>query len=144
LGEYYLSAGRNDEAISELETVLAARPGDGMTLNNLAWLYHLKGNPLALATAEKAHAALPASPEIADTYGWILVQSKRVEEGLSVLTKAAQQAPSNPQIQFHLAYALAESGQDEQAKAVLRQLVGAGMDSATRVQARQLLEKLGG
>ena len=79
-----------------------------MALNNLAWLYHLEGNPLALATAEKAHAMLPDSPEVADTFGWLLVQSQRVDDGLNVLKTAAQQAPSNPQIQFHLAYALAE------------------------------------
>lgn len=143
LGEYYLSAGLNAGAISEFEKVIEARPVDGFALNNLAWLYHLEGNPLALATAEKAHAALPSVPEVADTYGWILVQSHRVEEGLNVLTKAAQQAPSNAQIQFHLAYALAEAKQSEQAIAILRQLVGASADPATRAQARQLLVKLG-
>jgi putative PEP-CTERM system TPR-repeat lipoprotein len=144
LGEYYMLAGRNREAISELEQVVAARPTDGMALNNLAWLYHLAGNPLALATAEKAHAMLKDSPEVADTFGWLLVQSQRVEEGLNVLKTAAQQAPSNPQIQFHLAYALAELDHDEQAIAILRQLTGAGVDSATRTQAQQLLAKLKG
>jgi putative PEP-CTERM system TPR-repeat lipoprotein len=144
LGEYYLSAGRNREAISELEQVVAARPTDGMALNNLAWLYHQEGNPLALATAEKAHAMLQDSPEVADTFGWLLVQSHRLEEGLKVLKTAAQQAPSNPQIQFHLAYALAELDHDEEAIAILRQLTGAGVDSATRAQAKQLLAKLKG
>ncbi len=144
LGDYYLSTGRNREAISELEQVVAARPTDGMALNNLAWLYHLEGNPLALATAEKARAMLPDSPDVADTFGWLLVQNHRVEEGLNVLKTAAQQAPSNSQIQFHIAYALAESEQNEQAIVILRKLLGAGVDSATRAQAQQLLEKLKG
>jgi cellulose synthase operon protein C len=144
LGEYYLSAGRNSEAISEFEMVLAARPLDGFALNNLAWLYHLAGNPLALATAEKAHAVMPLEAEITDTYGWILVQSQRLEEGLGMLTKAAQQAPSNPQIQLHLAYALAQSKQEERAIAILQQLVGAEVDTATRTQAQHLLSKLEG
>lgn len=144
LGEYYLSAGRNAEAIAEFEQVVAARPTDGFALNNLAWLYHLEGNPLALATAEKAHATVPTEPEVADTYGWILVQSKRVEEGLEVLKKAAEQAPSNAQIQLHLAHALAEAEQREQAIVILRQLVGTDVDSATRAQAQQLLAMLGG
>jgi predicted Zn-dependent protease len=144
LGDYYLSTGRNREAISELEQVVAARPTDGMALNNLAWLYHLEGNPLALATAKKARAMLPDSPDVADTFGWLLVQNHRVEEGLNVLKTAAQQAPSNSQIQFHIAYALAESEQNEQAIVILRKLLGAGVDSATRAQAQQLLEKLKG
>ena len=144
LGEYYLSVGRNREAISELEQVVAARPADGMALNNLAWLYHLEANPLALATAEKAHAMLPDSPEVADTFGWLLVQSQRADEGLRVLKIAAQQAPSNPHIQFHLAYALAELDDDEQATAILRKLTGSGVDAAIRAQAQQLLAKLKG
>jgi putative PEP-CTERM system TPR-repeat lipoprotein len=143
LGEYFLAAGRNDEAIAEYEIVIAARPTDGYALNNLAWLYHLQGNPRALATAEKAQAALPDAPEIADTHGWILVQSQRVDEGLRVLEKAARQAPSNPQIQFHFAYALAESEQGEQARELLLKLVDADMDSETRAQAQKLLAKLG-
>ena len=145
LAEYHMAAGRNDAAISELAKVVEARPQDALALNNLAWLYQQGNDPRALPTAERAYAAAPKVASIADTYGWILVMSKAVDKGLVVLQQAADLAPDNGQIQFHLAYALAEAGQRERAVGILRRATSSSTASfESRSDAEKLLATLDG
>src|SRR5262249_6235204 len=73
------------QAIEEYERVLAHEPDDPRLLNNLAWLYRVTGNEKALETARKAYRLAPDLHDIADTYGWILLQKGRVAEALPVL-----------------------------------------------------------
>ena len=49
-----------------------------------------------------AAALSPSSPEILDTYGWILLGQGQTEQAVDVLKKAAQLAPDNTEIKAHL------------------------------------------
>lgn len=102
--ETYAKNGQKDKAIAQYELLLRSNPRSPGVLNNLAWLYHETGDARALPTARKAYELAPKVPDIADTYGWILVQAGQVDAGLPLL-RAASVASDNPQIDKHYAEA---------------------------------------
>lgn len=101
---YEMGQGRFNTAINELEKALANQKNKSPALmNNLAWAYmETKQNTKALKYSKQAYQAAPNVAAIADTYGWILVQSKQVKEGIVILEKANQLAPKNTEIRQHL------------------------------------------
>lgn len=142
LAEAYHIAGQHRRAIEQYELIVRAEPDGAFFLNNLAWLYHEIGDERAEATAEKAYRAAPDAPAIADTYGWILVQRSKVEQGLEILERAVSGAPDNRDIRFHYAVALAKSGAARQAREQLRRLLEADGEFAGKAQAKQMFEQL--
>ncbi len=98
----YQQQGNSDAAISWYEKTLALAPKLPAAANNLAWLYYEKGDERALKLAEMAATLSPSSPEILDTYGWILLGQGQAEQAVDVLKKAAQLAPDNTEIKAHL------------------------------------------
>jgi Tfp pilus assembly protein PilF len=56
--------------------------------------------------AEKAYRLAPRDANVADTYGWALVEAGQVEKGLRYLREAQVRAPNNTEIQSHLNEAL--------------------------------------
>ena len=106
---------RNTEAIAEGETILRQEPNNGIAVNNLAALYQQVGDKRALEFAERAIQLVPDSPDVADTLGWILVQSKQqLPRGIELLRQAVAKK-ADPQIRYHLAAAYAKAGQREEA-----------------------------
>jgi putative PEP-CTERM system TPR-repeat lipoprotein len=101
LAEHLLNKGDHPAAIAEYETLTQRSPA-AAHLNNLAWLYQSTGDARAEATAKRAHDAAPDNPQVADTYGWILLEKGRVGEALPLLTKAAQALPGDAEVQEHL------------------------------------------
>ncbi len=112
---YLNSLQRNAEAIAEGETILKQEPDNGIAVNNLAALYQQVGDKRALEFAERAMQLAPQSPDVADTLGWILVQSnQQLPRGLELLRQALAQK-ADPLIRYHLAAAYAKTGQREEA-----------------------------
>lgn len=142
LAGYYEGVGRSDEAIVEYEQLAQRKPPDPAILNNLAWLLHEKGDERALGLAQQAHLAAPKVPEIADTYGWILVQRNQAAEGLDVLQAALTGSPGNPDIQYHVAAAYAKSGQQKKAAELLRESLKSGKEFRSREAAESLLSSI--
>ena len=138
----YLADGKQDAAIGEYEKILDKQPENTAALNGLAWLYHEKGKPGALVMARKASKLAPDNPAIQDTYGWILVQSGGATSGLAALEYAASKLPNNREVQYHLAYALVETGQADKAKAILDKILKDGKPFGDRDKAEVLLGKL--
>ncbi|MCC7412844.1 MAG: PEP-CTERM system TPR-repeat protein PrsT [Gammaproteobacteria bacterium] len=135
-------SGDDARAIEQYEATLQKSPDNPVVLNNLAWLYDQKGDKRAVEVAERAYRTAPKSPEIADTYGWILVRHGKVERGTQLLEKAAEQMPGNPDIQYHLAASLARVGQDERAKKILGALLDDDTPFSERAEAEKLLADL--
>ena len=135
-------AGDIGRATQEYETVLNSEPGSVLALNNLAWLYHENRDPRALELAERAYNALPQRPEIMDTYGWLLVESGKVERGLKLLQPAAERAPDNADIAFHYAAALARAGDKFNAREILENLLSRATAFSEREAAEDLLKTL--
>jgi tetratricopeptide (TPR) repeat protein len=141
LATAYESAGRPADAMREYETTLSHNPRHLLALNNLAWLYLKATDPRALATAERAYALAPNSPTIADTYGWALLQSGQAATGVKVLQHAASDN-TNGAIQIHYATALVRTGDRENARRILTQVVAGNFRESDRSQAEHLLKDL--
>jgi putative PEP-CTERM system TPR-repeat lipoprotein len=145
LGLLLQQTGRSQDAIAIYESVMAKAPAkNALLLNNLAWLYHTAGDARAQATAKEAYDLAPSRPEIADTYGWILYNAGRKEDGLSILQQAYLAFPTQTEIGYHVAVALESLGRNDEAIGVLRKVVRDNPNSAQAADAAALLKKLGG
>ena len=131
-----------DAAMAEYETVLKTQPNNVLALNNLAWLYFERNDARALEVAQRAYERVPERPEIADNYGWILVQLGQVERGLAILDKAAANQPENGEILYHHAATLAKAGEIRTAKQQLQTLLTSGKEFGARSEAESLLKEL--
>jgi len=120
LAEKLMATGNARSAASEYETVLATSPSDPVALNNLALLYDAAGDGRALDVARRAFEAA-AVPEIADTFGWLLIKSGDSKRGLDLLERAVVGSPKAA-IRAHLALALKRAGQVDRATAIARDL----------------------
>lgn len=91
-----------DEALKWYEKTVEIAPNSPIALNNLAWMYYERKDARALELAKRAAQFAPSSAEILDTFGWILVESGNVKEGIVVLERATSIAPDNKDIKMHL------------------------------------------
>jgi tetratricopeptide (TPR) repeat protein len=141
LGSQALERGEDAAAISRYEAAVAANPRHGPALNNLAWLYDQRGDDRALDFARRAHDVVPNDPAVVDTLGWLYVRRGDAAAGLPLLERAARDA-SNPEIRYHYAVALAETGAAADAAALLDELVSGAAEFASRDEARERLARL--
>lgn len=109
MGNQQMLAGRLDDARTTFEALQGELPENVMLLNNLATIYGRQQDDRAVEVARRAHELAPESPEVSDTLGWILFQDGQHEEAVTVLRTAYDREP-HPTIGFHLASALAASG----------------------------------
>lgn len=141
LADFLRAKGDTAGAIAQYEKVADIWQGPAV-LNNLAWFYYEVGDSRAEEFARRAYEKAQASPEIADTYGWILVEKGRIEQGLKILEAAAQGAARDPEVQYHYASALARAGKSAEAAAALRRLIEGHADFPSRGDAEALLKTL--
>ena len=93
------SDGSQKTASDAYERVLERAPNNFVALNNLAWVYFERGDERALDLAKRAYDQAGRRPDVADTYGWMLVESGQVERGVKILERAARGAPDQMEIQ---------------------------------------------
>jgi putative PEP-CTERM system TPR-repeat lipoprotein len=122
--------------------VLAIQPENVIALNNLAWVLGETKDPGALALAEKAYALAPASPAIADTLGWILVERGDAKRGTELLGKAAAGMPNSLDIRLRYAKGLIKTGDKARARTELEAVAAAPGESAAKAEAAALLKQL--
>jgi tetratricopeptide (TPR) repeat protein len=84
LANYLLAEKDYPAAIQNYEAI-ARTASNPALLNNLAWAYQQVGDRRAVATAKAAYEGSKQSPDIADTYGWILLRNGKAAEALPVL-----------------------------------------------------------
>jgi putative PEP-CTERM system TPR-repeat lipoprotein len=144
LAGYYELTNQRRQAIAHYELAVKQSPADPLLLNNLAWQLYLDGNPRARELARRAYELSPHIPEITDTYGWLLVQTGEMQQGLKVLEQALAAAPANPDIRYHVAAARSQSGNTSGAVQILDDLLKGRTAFASRAEAEKLLERLRG
>ncbi len=132
-----------DAAIEHYEEVLERTPTNAAALNNLAWLYAETGDKRAMETASKAHQVAPEQPEIMDTYGWMLLKEERFEQAADMLLRAHERLPENPDIKFHLAMLYVKTGEQKNAKRLLKEILQPGTAFDSRQHAERLQASLG-
>lgn len=118
-------------------------PG-ALLLNNLAVCYQNLGDARALPTAEAAYKLEPKDPNVADTYGWVLLEQGRAEESLALLREAFARASTSPTIRYHIGLALVRLGRTEEAREEIAAAVESGAMFSARDDATTLLESLKG
>jgi predicted Zn-dependent protease len=138
----YQASGKVDEAIKQYEHLMEQGPADPVMLNNFAWLLHEKGDARAVDLARRAYAVAPGISEVADTYGWILLESGKTAEGMKVLQSALTGAPDNPDVQYHLATAYAKTGDSAKASELVRESLKGKREFGSRAAAESLLRSL--
>jgi putative PEP-CTERM system TPR-repeat lipoprotein len=142
LAEKNLADKQYKDAIALLEPVVKRSPNNGVALNNLAWAYQQEKDPRALATAEQALKASNDNPAVMDTLGWMLVEKGDTARALPLLQKAVALVPNALDIQYHLAYGLAKSGDKAGARKELDKLLSQNRPFAQIEDARALLKTL--
>ncbi len=120
----YMNTKNYQAAVSQYQQMLKQNPKDANVLNNLAWALDQIGDPRGLATAEQAYGLAPDAPQVADTLGWIMVRhGKDLPRALLLIQKATDKVKLDPNMQYHLAYALRANGRNKDAIAVLEPLL---------------------
>lgn len=141
-----MAAGEFRQAAGQLEAVLKRQPDNPVVLNNLALAYQELGDTRAQATAEAAYLRAGEQPDVMDTLAWILVEngagSAERERGLALLRKAHLLAPKARDVRYHLAAALAKTGDRAAARKELEALAAGDMRFAQAAQVRGLLAAL--
>ncbi|MFC0406731.1 XrtA/PEP-CTERM system TPR-repeat protein PrsT [Roseomonas elaeocarpi] len=149
LSQLDIQAGRNAEAEQRLEKIVARRPGDPVSLNNLAWLLgqhtgDAVAQSRALALAERAYFLTP-SPDTADTLGWIMARDGQAAQAVPLLRQSAAARTAgrpDPGSAYRLAYALRAAGGREEALAVLTAALDGAPAFPDRADAERLLVDL--
>ncbi len=136
LADAYRTSGRAAEAVDIYNKMLTAKPDQVVVLNNLALTYLSSHDPRAVTTAEAAYKLAPQHPFVADTYGWVLLQSGDAKKSKPVLQQAHEKMPEQPDIQTHLAISLEQNGEPERA----RELLGQALKGKQVFEARPVAE----
>lgn len=145
---FYLSGaaitkGDYGNAISQSEELLEKDPENALVLNNLAWLYDQQGErDKALDYAKRAYDLRSDLPEIADTLGWLLIAIGETAQGLELLLQANKGRPENAEIGYHYAVALNLSGEREEARIILQDVVKSEQEYDGSEEALQLFDEL--
>ncbi|MBM4197427.1 MAG: tetratricopeptide repeat protein [Gammaproteobacteria bacterium] len=134
--------GESREAIADYESVIGADRRQVQAINNLAWLYFQAGDGRAEGMAERALELQPDSASVMDTLGWIRLRSGDVQSGVKLVASAAKRAPADPELQYHLAYGLAKTGQLADARRTLQILLARSEAFPSRADAESLQRQL--
>jgi tetratricopeptide (TPR) repeat protein len=132
LGSARLEMGRVQESLEANRAALLLAPDSPGLMNNLAYsMVELPNNEDYLAEAEslaaeavsraQAGAAQPSEMGVyLDTLGWIQFHRGSVDRAAVILAQAADLAPSQAEILYHLARVYQAAGRSEEAITVLR------------------------
>jgi putative PEP-CTERM system TPR-repeat lipoprotein len=143
LATFYAGFGKHEAALQEYEQFNRLTPDRPEILNDMAWLQQQRGDlNRGLALSEKSNKLAPNNPAFMDTLGWILLHKGEQRRALGLLEQAAKLAPNKPDVQFHYATALASSGQLDEAKRVLRELLKNSTTFKERAAAEDLLKRI--
>jgi Tfp pilus assembly protein PilF len=106
------------EAKKRYQQILEIDPTAAVAANNLAWIWANEGEQLdeALRLAQSALVRFPDSPQIQDTIGWIYYRKELPALAVTALRASIEKEPSNPAYRFHLAQALAKTGDRAEAR----------------------------
>jgi putative PEP-CTERM system TPR-repeat lipoprotein len=117
-------------------------PNNLMVLNNMAYALAQMKDKNAVQVAAQALKLAPDNPATLDTMGWALLNSGQATKALTYLRQALSKQPDSGDIHYHLAAALAESGDKVRARQELKQLMDSGLDFSQKPAAQALMQSL--
>ncbi|MDO9165083.1 MAG: PEP-CTERM system TPR-repeat protein PrsT, partial [Rhodoferax sp.] len=113
-------------ARASYENLLRITPDDGEVLNNLANVLLRLKDPGAVRIAELAVTKNPNNANAIDTLGWAQFQGGQTDRALQLLRDARLRDPGNPEIRYHLAVVLAQTGRKTEAREELEAALTSG------------------
>lgn len=143
LAEAQMQAGDWKSARASLEGLIKRSGEQAPLLNNLALVLLQLNDPQAASVAERAWKLAPNDPILIDTLGWVLVHQGQGDRGLRMLRDARLRDARNPEVRYHLAWALAKAGRPKEAREELAPILGESARFDSREAARQLAAELG-
>jgi len=145
LGDAYARAGSYAVARTTYGVYLKAMPDDAEVLNNQANVLLRLKDPSAVGMAEQALKKDPGNANSIDTLGWALFKSgqpDQVDRALQLLRDARLREPGNPEIRYHLAEVLAQTGRKTEAQDEIEAALKTGRSFESMADAEVLLKKL--
>lgn len=139
------AAGKVEDAIREYEDVLRRKPQIEMAANNLAMLlatYRKDAGSLDQAKKLAARFAESKNLSYLDTYGWVLYKHGETAASVPVLESVVARAPKAAEARYHLGMALAQAGNNLEARDNLTRAVDSGTKFAGLDEARATLDRL--
>jgi tetratricopeptide (TPR) repeat protein len=145
LAMIYEETGRRPQAKPLYEELLKVAPDHPVVLNNYAYLLAEGGVELdqALTYAQRARQRLPQNEEIADTLGWIYIKKNLSDEAIKIFSELLAKRPGHVTWRYHLATALAQKGNREQAKRELKLALENNPTREESARIKELLDRLG-
>lgn len=111
-GMSYYEVGNWPRARADARVALRYAPDEPLLLNFLG--YSMAERHENLKEAErllrKAHTLAPQDAAITDSLGWVLVERGDIKMGMSMLEKAAEEVPEDPEVNYHLGEAYWQDG----------------------------------
>lgn len=144
LANFYLTLGRRAEARSAYEALVKRDPKNVMALHNLVHLVRAEDPTRALDLAARAAQLAPTNWQVLDTYGLVLMDRGEVPKAVVVLRDAVNLQPGVASLRYHLAVAMARSGDAAGAKTVLRPVIESKAVFPERSEAEAFLMQLDG
>lgn len=142
LANAHARAGNLAAARTSYEELLKGTPGDADALNNLANVLLRQKDAGALAVAERALVIAPGSAAVLDTVGWAAFQARQIDRALQLLRDARLRDPENPDIRYHLAAVLAQTGRAAEARQELSVALQPGRSFESIAEAEALSRSL--
>ncbi len=146
LGRLLLSRGDAEAARPYLEQALAERPDLAEAKNDLAYLLARDGKELdrALQLAQEAQQALPTSPDVADTLGYVYLRKglndPAIEQFRYAIDLAEQAKHPDAALEHHLGLALRAAGRNDEAAAAFEKALAIDAHFPDADAARKELE----
>ena len=143
-GVILLTQGNHQLARQRFERAVALDSQAAVAANNLAWLYAESGENLeqAVRLAVAASQALPESPEVLDTLGWVYYKSDLTNLAIPPLMRAIEKSPTNPAYHYHLGLVYEKTGAVAQSRQSLTRALELKADFAGADEARRALARL--
>ena len=111
-GMSYYEVGNWPRARADARVALRYAPDEPLLLNFLG--YSMAERHETLKEAErllrKAYTLAPQDAAITDSLGWVLVERGDIKMGMSMLEKAAEEVPEDPEVNYHLGEAYWQDG----------------------------------
>lgn len=144
LGMIFEGTGKQDQAKPIWEQILKINPSDPVALNNLAFIKAQEGVDLdqALTMSQRARQAMPNSPEVSDTLGWIYIKKNLSEDAVRVFKDLTAQVPSNPVFHYHYGMALLQKGDKPSARREFEAALADNPSTGDKAKIQELMQKL--
>ena len=141
LGILLESKGEWQEAERIYQRALQLQPDYAPAANNLAYLMvqHGENVDVALGLAQAARRALPDSPNVADTLGWIYCQKGVYGLAIDLLEEAVKGTPTDATLQYHLGLAYQRNKDLERARLHLERALQLAPDLPEGPEIRKVL-----